>query len=102
MLYGLVSTAIDRFVSLAKAELFWDIGAHSAVVVDELLTQNFKDYLAQPENDCYRSAGGVPAQIDAIIMFSNQVLALRCVCVVVPRSAVQNSRVGILLDQTSA
>ena len=86
-------------VSLAKAELLWDTGAHSAVVVDELLPQKFKDYLAQPEHDCYRSADGVRVQIDALITFSNQVLALSCVCVVVPRSAVPNSRVGILLGQ---
>lgn len=52
MLYGLDSTASDPFVSLAKAELLWDTGAHSAVVVDELLPQKFKDYLAQPEHDC--------------------------------------------------
>lgn len=99
MLYGLDSTATDPFVSLANAELLWDTGAHSAVVVDELLPQKFKDYLAQPENDCYRSADGVRVQIDALITFSNQVLALSCVCVVVPRSAVPNSRVGILLGQ---
>lgn len=69
------------------------------MVVDELLPQIFKDYLKHPDNDCYRSVDGVRIQIDALITFTNQVLALSCVCVVVPRSAVPNSRVGIFLGQ---
>lgn len=99
MLYGLDSTATDPYVSLINTEVLWDTGAHSTVVVDELLPQKFKDYLEQPENDCYRSADGIRVQIDALITFTNQVLALSCVCVVVPRSAVPTSRVGILLGQ---
>lgn len=99
MIYGLDSTATDPYVSLINTEVLWDTGAHSTVVVDELLPQKFKDYLEQPENDCYRSADGIRVQIDALITFTNQVLALSCVCVVVPRSAVPNSRVGILLGQ---
>lgn len=64
---------------------------------DELLPEKFKDYLKQPENDCYRSADGIRVQIDALITFTNQFLALSCVCAVVPRSAVPNCRVGIIL-----
>lgn len=99
MVYGLGSTVTDPYLSLINTEVLWDTGAHSTVIVDELLPQKFKDYLEQPENDCYRSAVGIRVQIDALITFTNQVLALSCVCVVVPRSAVPNRRVGILLGQ---
>ena len=86
------------YLSLINTEVLCDTGAHSTVVVDELLPQKFKDYLEQPANNCYRSADGIRVQIDALITFSYQVLAVSCVCVVVPRSAVPNSRVGILLE----
>lgn len=67
---------------------------------DELLPEKFKDYLKQPENDCYRSADGIRVQIDALITFTNQFLALSCVCAVVPRSAIPNCRAGIILCRT--
>lgn len=98
-MYGLDAAADDPHVSLTQAELFWDTGAHSTVVVDELLPEAFKEYLAKPENDCYRSANGTRVQVDALVAFSNHVLNISCVCVVVPRSVIPNSRVGILLGQ---
>lgn len=63
------------------------------------MPDTFKDYLTQPENECYSSEDGTRVQIDALVAFSNNVLVISCVCVVVPRSAVPNSRVGILLGQ---
>lgn len=98
-MYGLDASADDPHVSLAQAELLWDTGAHSTVVVDELLPEAFKEYLKKPENDCYRSADGTRVQMDALVAFSNHVLDISCVCVVVPRSVIPNSRVGILLGQ---
>lgn len=46
MLYRLDSIATDPYVSLTNAEILWDTGAHSTVVVDELLLEKFKDYLS--------------------------------------------------------
>ncbi|MCJ1344822.1 uracil DNA glycosylase [Peltigera leucophlebia] len=99
MMYGLDAAADDPHVSLTQAELLWDTGAHSTVVVDELLPEAFKEYLTKPENECYRSADGTRVQLDALVAFSNQVLSISCVCVVVSRSVIPDSRVGILLGQ---
>lgn len=98
-MYGLDARADDPHVSFTQAELLWVTGAPSTVVVDELLPEAFKEYLTKPENDCYRSANGIRVQVDALVAFSNRVLDISCVCVVVPRSAIPNSRVGILLGQ---
>lgn len=46
MLYRLDSVATDPYVSLTNAEIPWDTGAHSTVVVDELLPEKSKDYLS--------------------------------------------------------
>lgn len=99
MMYGLDAAADDPHVSLTQAELLWDTGAHSTVVVDELLPEAFKEYLTKPENECYRSADGTRVQLDALVAFSNQVLSISCVCVVFSRSVIPDSRVGILLGQ---
>ena len=101
-LSGLDSLVGDPFAYLPDAELLWDTGAHSTVIVDEVLPEAFREYLKQPENDCYRTAGGTRVQIDALIAFSNQVMEMSCVCVVVPRSAVPNAPVGIILGQCLA
>ena len=98
-MYGLDASADDPHVSLTQAQLFWDTGAHSTVVVDELLPAAFKEYLTKPQNDCYRSPNRTRVQVDALVAFSNHVLDISCVCVVVPRSVIRNSHVGILLGQ---
>lgn len=87
-------------MSLTQAQLLWDTGAHSTLIADELLPEAFKEYLTKPENDCYRSASGTRVQVDALIVFSNQILPISCVCVVVPRSVIADSRVGILFGQS--
>ncbi|MCJ1346443.1 hypothetical protein MMC31_004660, partial [Peltigera leucophlebia] len=100
-LYGLDASTDDPYVSLTQAQLLWDTGAHSTLIVDELLPEAFKEYLTKPENDCYRSASGTRVQLDALIVFSNQILPISCVCVVVPRSVIADSRVGILFVESS-
>lgn len=101
MLSGLVSIVTDPCVSLTDAELPSDTGAHSTVVIDELFPEKSKDYLKQPGNDCYRSTNGIRVHVqrEALATFTNQALALSCVCKVVPRSAVPNGWVGIILGQ---
>lgn len=76
--------------------------AHSTLILDELLPNDFKEYLMKPENNCYRLAGGTRVQVDATIALSNRALQLSCVCVIAPRSAVPNGRVGIILGQNMA
>lgn len=98
-MYGLDARADDPHVSFTQAELLWDTGAPSTIVVDELLPESFREYLTKPENDCYRSSNGTRVQLDALVAFSNHVLDISCVSVVVPRSAIPNSRAGILLGQ---
>lgn len=81
-----------------NVEMIWDTGAHSTIVSDDMLSDAFRQYLTLPVHDPYRSDTGVNVQIDLEIRFSNTVVHINSVCLVVPTSAIPN-RVGILLGQ---
>ena len=83
-------------------EILWDTGAHSCIVVDEMLSAEFRHYLKSPIHDPYRCDSGVRVQVDANISFSNTLLKISCICLVVPRSVVPNGRVGMILGQSGA
>lgn len=70
----------DPHAFLREAPLLWDTAVHSTIIVDELLPQDFQEYLKNPVNNCYRSAGGTPVRIDALIAFTNRSLELNCMC----------------------
>lgn len=83
-------------------KILWDTGAHSCIVVDEMLSAEFRHYLKSPIHDPYKCDSGVCVQIDANISFSNTLLKISCICLVVPRSVVPNGRVGMILGQSGA
>lgn len=92
----------DPHQVFTSIEILWDTGAHSCIVVDEMLSAEFRDYLKSPIHDPYRCDSGVRVQVDASISFSNTLLKITCICLVVPRSVVPNRRVGMILGQSGA
>lgn len=92
----------DPHQVFSSIEILWDTGAHSCIVVDEMLSAEFRHYLKSPIHDPYRCDSGVRVQVDASISFSNILLKISCICLVVPRSMVPNRRVGMILGQSGA
>lgn len=83
-------------------ELLWDTGAHWSIIVDEMLSADFREYLKSPLHDPYRCGARVRFQVDANISFSNNLLQINCLCLVVPRSVISNGRVDMILGQSGA
>ena len=83
-------------------EMIWDTGAHETVISEDLLSSDFRNYLKNPIHDPYRNETGVKVQIDGELCFSNTILQINCVCLVVPSSVMRNERLGILLGQEGA
>ena len=83
-------------------ELLWDTGAHWSIIVDEMLSADFREYLKSPLHDPYRCGAGVRFQVDANISLSNSLLQINCLCLVVPRSVIPNGRVDMILGQSGA
>lgn len=74
--------------------MIWDTGAHSTIVSDDMLSDAFRQYLTLPVHEPYRSDTGVNVQIDLEIRFSNTVVHINSVCLVVPTSAISKPTSG--------
>jgi hypothetical protein len=97
---GFDSDPGDPTVTFAEIDGLWDTGAHSSVIVEDLLPGNFLQYLKDPKHDPYRSSSGsLRVQVSATLGFSNGAIQIEAIFVVVPRTAVPHERIGILLGQ---
>lgn len=72
------------------------------MIAEDLLSPEFRNYLTHPIHNPYRNDMGVKVQVDGEICFSNTVLRINCVCLVVPSSVMPNGRMRILLGQKGA
>jgi hypothetical protein len=100
-LSGIDSDPDEPEFGTTSSQLLWDTGAHSSIIVEDLLPVKFREYLSHSTHDPYRSENQLRVHVDATIVFSNKVLEIGCIFLVVPRSAVPNGRVGIILGQRS-
>lgn len=101
-LIGIDGEIQDPEEKFDAVELIWDTGAHGTVIAEDLLSPEFRDYLTHPIYNPYRNDTGVKVQIDGEICFSNTILRINCICLVVPSSVMPNGRIGILLGQKGA
>lgn len=99
-LRGLDAGDGDLICNMQPAEMIWDTGAHHAIIAEEMLFDGFREYLQDPTNEPYRSPDGVRLQLEATITFSNSVIPINTVAVIVPRTRIPNQREGILFGQT--
>lgn len=99
---GIDGTIEDPEELFNNVEIIWDTGAPSSIISDEMFSDAFRQYLKLPVHDPYRSDTGVKILMDGEIRFSNTIVRINCVCLVVPTSAIPNQRVGILLGQRGA
>ncbi|KAI9771680.1 MAG: uracil DNA glycosylase [Geoglossum simile] len=98
-LSGIDAGLRDPEFVLESDDFFWDTAAHTSIIVEDLLPTGFREYLNSPQNDPYRSGSQIRIQVSAFIGFSNHHLEINTIFIVVPRSVVPNSRIGIILGQ---
>lgn len=82
-------------------EAFWDTGASVTTITDDVLPlYTFKRFAMEHEaHDRYRLDGGTGIQISCLVEFSNAVVPVDTIAVVVRRAEVPNVRKGITFGQ---
>jgi hypothetical protein len=85
--------------TLSRTQMIWDTGAQMTTITKELLPQRFRDYLDEPIHDAYRTRDGLRVQLQAKIEFSNTVIEIDAIVMVVPKQSMPNKLEGILFGQ---
>ncbi|KLJ06533.1 hypothetical protein EMPG_10076 [Blastomyces silverae] len=89
----------SKIDTLENAVLF-DTSAPQTIISSDVLSPGFRDYLANdPVHDPYRLDGGCRVQLIANVEFTNTYIRICTVALVVNRSAIPNSRPGIIFGQ---
>ncbi len=99
---GIDSEPDDPTVTLSRADLLFDTGAHVSSITDDLIDNKFRTYLKHPIHDPYRSTFGVAVQAAAVFAFGDgPAVEMDCVFRVVPVDSMPNRRSGIILGQNT-
>jgi hypothetical protein len=86
--------------ALSAVEMLWDTGAHNTFVTKEMLPPSFKyDVENNHIHDAYRTKDGLRVQLQFIIEFSNSIVQIDSVAMVVTKLDVPNERVGVIFGQ---
>lgn len=84
-----------------EGQMNFDTGANRTTIAEELLSEDFRQYLKDPIHDSYRSNNGVACQVEAHIALSNHPIVTMAVVVIVPAAHLPNGLVGIVFGQSS-
>ncbi len=91
---------------LPMADCLWDTGAHMTIISDDLLSAAFSKFLRDdPMNEPYKGVvtkNGktfTKVQISIKVEFSNTLVKLEGVGLVIPKEMIPNQRSGIILGQ---
>ncbi len=98
-LCGIDSVLGDPEFTITSEPFLFDTGAHSCIIVEDLLPSDFRAYLRSPQNDPYRSEDRTRVQVDGTFVFSNHTLEISTVFLIVPRRDIPNGLIGILIGQ---
>lgn len=98
-LRGIDSLTGDPECDVSSRSILFDAGAHFCLIVEDLLSDQFREHLRSPHNDSYQSEDRTRVQVDCTFLFSNHLFEISTIFVVVPRRADPNGRVGIILGQ---
>lgn len=92
----------DPTLVISRSDILFDTGAHVSTITDDLLSDEFREYLSHSIHDPYRSSTGVTVQVTCVIAFGVQpALEMECAFRVVPVDSVPNQRSGIILGQNT-
>lgn len=99
MLRGIDGTQDDPTFTLQDIRMIWDTGAHRTMISDELLSDNFRQYLTHDIHSPYRSADGLVVQLEVGIAFTNCPVTIEAVAKVVAKEKMPNRHVGVLFGE---
>jgi hypothetical protein len=85
---------------LNDVEFVWDTRTHRTIIVEDLLSEDFREYLRHPIHDLYRSEDGLCLQMECEIALTNSPVSISAVVLVVPKSKMPNTWVGALFGQS--
>ncbi|OBT45219.1 hypothetical protein VE00_03607 [Pseudogymnoascus sp. WSF 3629] len=80
--------------------MLWDTGAQSTIISEDLVSDDFKRYLAQPSHDPYRNKDATRVQIDIRIALSNTEIEIDAIDYVVPKEQVPNQTSFVIFGQS--
>ncbi|KAI9863674.1 MAG: uracil DNA glycosylase [Trichoglossum hirsutum] len=99
VLTGLDSDDRSPAASVTMNKIYFDTGAHISVVSDDLVTEEFRQYLRLEENAPYLQGNGSRVQVSASLRFSNGHITMAFIILVVPLDEMPNRFSGVLLGQ---
>jgi hypothetical protein len=99
VLTGLDSNDQSPMASVTTNKIYFDTGAHISVMSDDLVTEEFRQYLQLEENAPYLQDSGSKVQVSASLRFSNNHFTLAFIILVVPLDKMPNRFSGVLLGQ---
>jgi hypothetical protein len=100
IIQGLDALETDPICRLDAVDMIWDTGAHYALISEDILSAEYREYLKDSVHDPYRSKSGLRLQIEANIVFTNFLVPIAAVALVVPTLTMPNQRAAILFGQT--
>lgn len=81
--------------------MIFDTGVSRTTIAEELLSEDFRQYLKNPIHNPYRSSNGVACQVEAHIALSNHPIITMAVVIIVPAAHLPNRQIGIHFGQSS-
>ncbi|ELR08557.1 uracil DNA glycosylase [Pseudogymnoascus destructans] len=101
---SLVLRGVDHDDSIMAQEMpnigmLWDTGAQSTIISEDLVSDDFKKYLAQPAHDPYRNKDATRVQIDVRIALSNTEIEIDAIGSVVPKEQIPNQTSFVIFGQ---
>ena len=99
VLRGIDCESFEPLCGLPSTEMVWDTGAHRTIITEDILSTEFRKYLATSVHDPYRSSNGLRVQVEADIALTNEILHINTVALVVPRSVIPNTKISVLFGQ---
>ncbi|KAB8227073.1 uncharacterized protein BDW43DRAFT_317188 [Aspergillus alliaceus] len=101
VLRGVDSNDTDPLCKLEGIDMIFDAGAHRTIIVEDLLSASFQEYLKGSVHDPYRSSDGSVLQVSVTMAFTNCPVVIETVAVIIPKAKMPNERVGVLFGQSS-
>lgn len=102
-LRGVNSIGTDPACELKNIYMLLHTGCHRTLITDDLLPDSFKQHLNDPLHDPYRNfdeeKGIMTLQVSCDVAFTNAMVSVGSIALIVPRRIMPNQRSEVLLGQ---
>lgn len=102
-LRGVDSIDTDPECELRNIPMRLDTGCHRTLITDDILPDSFKQHLNSRLHDPYRKVDKekeiITLQVSCDVAFTNAMVTLETIALIVPREIMPNKRSGVLFGQ---